>query len=55
MDRKQYVNTNESISSLKPISKGVPQESIVGPLFYIIYVNDLYYAGNCTPRLYADD
>ena len=54
-DRKQYVNTNESISSMKPISMGVPQGSILGPLFYIIYVNDLHYAVNCTPRLYADD
>ena len=35
-DRKQYVNINESISSLKPISMGVPQGSILGSLFYII-------------------
>ena len=27
----------------------------MGPLFYIIYVNDLHYAVNYTPRLYADD
>ena len=54
-DRKQYININESISSLKPISMGVPQESILGPLFYIIYVKDLHYAVSCTPRLYADD
>ena len=55
MNRKQFVNTNELISSLKPISMGVPQGSILGPLFYITYVNDLHYAVNCTPRLYADD
>ena len=54
-DRKQYVNTNKSISSLKLISIGVPQGSILGLLFYIIHVNDLHYAVNCTPRLYADD
>ena len=40
-DRKQYVNTYESISSLKAISMGIPQGLILGPLFYIIYVNDL--------------
>ena len=54
-DRKQYLNTNKSISSLKPISTGVPQGPILGPLFYIIYVNDLHYAVNCTSGLYADD
>ena len=46
---------NESISNLKPISMGVPQGSILGPLFYVIYVNDFHYVVNCTPRLYADD
>ena len=34
---------------------GVPQGSILGLLFYIIYVNNLHYAVNCIPRLYADD
>ena len=53
-ERKQYVNTNESISRLKPISMGVSQGSILGPLFYIIFVNDLHYAVNCIPRLHAD-
>ena len=43
-DRKQYVNTNQSISRLKPISIKVSKESILGPLFYIIYSNDLYHA-----------
>ena len=33
----------------------VLQGSILGPLFYIMYVNDLHYAINCTPRLYVND
>ena len=53
-DKKQYVNTKESISSLKSNSLGVHQGSILGDLFCIIYANDLHYAVNCTPRLYAD-
>ena len=34
---------------------GVPQGSILGPLFYMIHVYDFHYAVNCIPRLYADD
>ena len=44
--RKQYVNTENSISSQKPISMGVHQGSILSPLFYIIYINDLHIAIN---------
>ena len=54
-DRMQFVNINNVCSNLERLTMGVPQGSILGPLLYIIYVNDFQYAVECTPRLYADD
>ena len=55
-NRKQYVDYNNHISELKSISSGMPQGSILGPLGFIIYVNDI---PNSVPDLslilYADD
>ena len=53
--RKQFVNFNGLHSELKDIKYGVPQGSSLGPLFFLIYVNDLQNAVDCTPRLFADD
>ena len=55
-NRKQYVQFKESTSSLSMIKTGVPQGSILGPLLFIIYMNDI---AKVTDKfyftIYADD
>lgn len=55
-NRKQYVYYNSSKSQLKDIICGVPQGSILGPLLFIIYVNDIINTSNILKFvLFADD
>ena len=55
-DRKQRVLANGENSSFLHITQGVPQGSVLGPLFYIAYENDLSLVlKNCDIALYADD
>ena len=55
-ERKQYVYINGECSELKQISCGVPQGSVLGPLLFLIYINDLPTISNKLDLyLFADD
>ena len=52
-DRKQRVILNGQLSSWTSVNAGVPQGSILGPLLFLIYINDL--ADGLSSKLLADD
>jgi hypothetical protein len=55
-DRTQIVRTNGSYSVEKKIIHGVPQGSILGPIIFLIFINDLPgYLSNKNVTMYADD
>ena len=54
-DREQYVDANGGKSACKQVTCGVPQGSILGPLLFTLYVNDMKNSVNCDLYLYADD
>ena len=53
--RKQRVVLNGQHSSWSDVLAGVPQGFLIGPLLFLIYINDLSDGLNCNPKLFADD
>ena len=54
-DRKQCVRFNGQLSDTQEVTVGVPQGSILGPLLFIIFINDLCLHCENNLDMYADD
>ena len=54
-NRKFTVEVKNKYSQLATVSCGVPQGSILGPLLFLLYINDMPQAVDCDLLLYADD
>ena len=54
-DRKQRVTLNRQVSSWTGVNTEVPQGSILGPLLFLVYINDLADGLSSNAKLFADD
>ena len=54
-DRKQYTTVNKVNSPHSMVKMGIPQESTLGPLLFLLFIKDLPLASSFKTTLFADD
>ena len=55
VNREQRVVLGTERSSWTKVTSGVPKGSVLGPLLFLLYINDLPECLSCRSRIYADD
>ena len=55
-ERKQFISSGKTTSEQLTVKQGVPQESILGPVLFLLFVNDMpLHVQKSTMDIYADD
>lgn len=55
LDRRQQVSVKGEKSEWQHVLSGVPQGSVLGPILFIIFINDIPEAANSIVKIFADD
>ena len=53
--RTQQVMVDGKLSDIAPVTSGVPQGSVLGPILFLVFINDMPECIKSNARLFADD